>query len=105
MSAQLAAAVSQRCHRYVKVKGWVPLQVPLEAVSFWPGLAEPEIVGGYVFGGVAGIVTGAKLVPLKRSPSTQPEIPGTRLQSVHCQNVHPCPPQFCAGTFGAAAVV
>ena len=42
--------------------------------------------------GRAGMTNGAALVPLTRSPSTQCAIPGTFVQSVHCQNVQPRPP-------------
>jgi hypothetical protein len=42
----------------------------------------------------------AATVPTYLSPSTHPEMPGTLSQSVHCQNVHPWPPQLLAGTLG-----
>src|SRR5687768_12543930 len=43
-----------------------------------------------------------RVEPLKRSRSTFVEIPETLPVEVHCQNVHPRPPQFPAGTVGVA---
>ena len=65
----------------------------------------PTIVGGVpAIGapcGKAAIVKGTTDGPLARSASLQRATPGTCLQSVHCQNVQPSPPQFAAGTEGA----
>ena len=46
-----------------------------------------------------------KSVPLNRSRSTRPVIPGTLPLDVYCQNDQPFPPQASAGSVGAVAVV
>ncbi len=86
-----------------------PLQPPGTPASWIPDCAVPTIAGGVVEVGAprgsAGIAKAAGLVPFTRSPSTQCAIPGTFVQSVHCQNVQPVPPQFEPGTSGDALVV
>jgi hypothetical protein len=53
MPAQLPPSLSQRLHWYAYVIGSVPAHVPLLAVSCWPSVADPEIVGGAVLFGTA----------------------------------------------------
>ncbi len=50
--------------------------------------------------GYGAMATDVRLAPFSRSPSLQCLIPGTVMQSVHCQNFQPLPSQFWAGTVG-----
>src|SRR5439155_6942010 len=97
-------AASQRLHWYVNVSGLPPSHRPGTAASNRPASGGPTIVGGVERRGrplgYGSIATAASLVPFIRSPSLQCLIPGTETQSVHCQNLHPLPFQFCAGTAG-----
>ena len=81
-----------------------PLHAPGTAASTLPTFAAPTIVGGtLVTGGpvvYVPIASGPGSGPAYRSPSTQLRKPGTFAQSVHCQNVHPRPPQLPAGSDG-----
>jgi hypothetical protein len=44
----------------------------------------------------------SNVVPACQSASTQPVMPGTDAQFVHCQIRHPFPFQFAAGAVGVA---
>src|ERR687884_2385544 len=48
---------AQRRHWYAKVIVGVPVHVPTDALSVWPSTAVPEITGGDVFAGGAGVAT------------------------------------------------
>ena len=47
-----------------------------------------------------GTRAGVRMIPLKKSESTHPWMPGTEMQSEFCQNVQPWPPQLLPGTVG-----
>src|SRR3954471_15491750 len=75
--------------------------MPVVALSSWPVSGTPAIVGVSIATGCGAITADATREPRYRSPSTQPLIPGTRLQFVHCQKLQPLAAQFEAGTRGA----
>src|SRR6185503_11994579 len=59
-------------------------------------------VGATPVGSITPLVsrTGVRSVPLKRSRSTRPVIPGTIPLELYCQNVQPVPPQLPPGVDG-----
>src|SRR5205085_1901535 len=79
----------QRSHWYEKTGVSGACHVPAEALSTCPVSGTPVTVGGVIDSGGGAITADAIPLPRKRSPSTQPRIPRTRLQSVHCQNDQP----------------
>ena len=78
--------------------GRVPAHTPVAALTVRPTRAAPDTPAGSSMVGGAGI--SAETSRVVRSASTRPPIPGTPAASVDCQNVHPCPAQFAAGTVG-----
>ena len=65
-----------------------------------PGVAGSAIVADGGTSSGTGIVTGTNEPVSYQSTSTHPSIPGMAPQLPYCQNVHPLPPQFPAGTVG-----
>src|SRR6185312_4651736 len=53
MAAHAPPPLSQRSQRNVKLIGESPLHEPVDAVSDWPTVGEPEIAGGLLLAGGA----------------------------------------------------
>src|SRR4051794_33815629 len=111
MFEQLPPSASHRRQRYVYVIGSVPVQVPLFAVSTWPSVVVPDIVGGAVLVGTTADAAwpGPVTSPATATATTDPTATGIASnRSLRRDGVAPervmRPPLFvCASACGVPA--
>src|SRR5436190_1057230 len=78
MSAQLAPALSQRCHWRAYVMVGVPVHVPSSPVSVNPSSAAPEMPGATASAGAAGGTTALTADGALAAPATLDAVTTTR---------------------------